>query len=337
MILHDLIHKYEFDTIVPHLIAIDPEDVPYNLYAFKEAFDDLRRMMPGNAEGKQILVTTEVDTDEEGNEVERYLHASGCEGDAWDSCLAKEVIFGTAVGEEKALARILWHLTFWEFTPEHEGLRDDTPANKYEWKAKELERRQFLNYAKGIANAFETDHLCLTDAGWAEYHRRESHRNRIKRMRDARQTRSIARFERMGKVQRLIDLLDSTDMRHAYSEHYFDYLFDAKEISKYDFFSRTQDPRARVQYIFDNISNYFHYDLSGYRNVEMIIVHSKVQKTSVEELRTLCKAIFPLTGLVIDDQGNTTGGYSPDKAIRVHFTIDANLGNDLHIILICSK
>ena len=337
MILHDLIHKYEFDTIVPHLIAIDPEDVPYNLYAFKEAFDDLRRMMPGNAHGEKIVISTEVDLDEEGNELERYLHASGCEGDAWEACLAKEVIFGTAVGEEKALARILWHLTFWGFTPEHECFRDDTPANKFERKAKELERRQFLNYAKGIANTFETEHLCLTDKGWAEYHRREAHRNRAKRMRDARQERSIARLERMGKVQRLIDLLDSTDMRRAYSEHYFDYLFDAKEISKYDFFSRTQGPRTRAQYIFDNISNYFHYDLSGYRKVELIIAHSKVQKTSVEELRTLCKAIFPLTGLVIDDQGNTTGGYSPDKAIRVHFTIDANLGNDLHIILICSK
>lgn len=72
-------------------------------------------------------------------------------------------------------------------------------------KAKELERSQFLNYAKGIANSFEIDRLCLTDEGWAKYHRREARRNRAKRMRDARQERSIARLERMGKIQRLID------------------------------------------------------------------------------------------------------------------------------------
>ena len=57
MTLHELIHKVAFDTIVPHLTAIDPENVPNNLYAFKEAFDELRRMKPGNAEGKQIVIT----------------------------------------------------------------------------------------------------------------------------------------------------------------------------------------------------------------------------------------------------------------------------------------
>ncbi len=81
--------------------------------------------------------------------------------------------YGSAIGEEEALAQILWHMTLWGFTPEHEGFRDDTPSNIFECKAKELERRQFLN--------------------------------RAKRMRDARQERSIARLERMGKIQRLID------------------------------------------------------------------------------------------------------------------------------------
>ena len=43
MILKDLILKYEFDTIVPDLIEIE-NPVKDNLYAFKEAFDTLRRM-----------------------------------------------------------------------------------------------------------------------------------------------------------------------------------------------------------------------------------------------------------------------------------------------------
>ena len=42
MTQHELIRKHEFDSIVPHFTAIDPENVPHNLYAFKEAFDDLR-------------------------------------------------------------------------------------------------------------------------------------------------------------------------------------------------------------------------------------------------------------------------------------------------------
>ena len=113
MTLYELIHKHEFETVIPHLIAIDPEKVSINLCAFKEAFDGLRRIEPGKADGKQIVITTEEVIDDDGNEVERHLQADGCEGDSLEASLAKEVIVGTAVGEEKALAQILWHMTYW--------------------------------------------------------------------------------------------------------------------------------------------------------------------------------------------------------------------------------
>lgn len=80
MILKDLILKYEFDTIVPDLTGIE-EPVKSNLYAFKEAFDTLRRMTPGDAGGEQIVVSEHVETDDDGSEMERYLHASNCEGE----------------------------------------------------------------------------------------------------------------------------------------------------------------------------------------------------------------------------------------------------------------
>ena len=59
MTLHELIHRHGFDAIIPNLVAIDPGNISGNLYAFREAFDELRRMTPGNAEGKQIVITTE--------------------------------------------------------------------------------------------------------------------------------------------------------------------------------------------------------------------------------------------------------------------------------------
>ena len=82
MILKDLVLKYEFGTIVPDLTGIE-EPVKSNLYAFKEAFDMLRRMTPGDAGGEQIVVSEHVETDDDGCEVERYLHASNCEGEIW--------------------------------------------------------------------------------------------------------------------------------------------------------------------------------------------------------------------------------------------------------------
>lgn len=124
MTLQELFRKHEFESIVPFLIAIDEKNVPDNLYAFKEAFDDLRRMTPGDSGGEQIVVSTEVDIDGDGNEIDRHLYASNCEEEPWDACLAKEVIFGSVIGEEKALAQILWHM----FSPEHELFPDRSIA-----------------------------------------------------------------------------------------------------------------------------------------------------------------------------------------------------------------
>lgn len=87
MTLKDLLLKYEFDTLIPDLILTE-KPAKDNLYAFKEAFDELRRMEPGDPHDEQIIVDKEVDTDDEGNEIDRYLHASHCEGDLWAASIA---------------------------------------------------------------------------------------------------------------------------------------------------------------------------------------------------------------------------------------------------------
>ncbi len=43
MTLKELLSRHEFKEIATNLIEIDKEHVPSNLYAFKEAFDYLRR------------------------------------------------------------------------------------------------------------------------------------------------------------------------------------------------------------------------------------------------------------------------------------------------------
>lgn len=82
MTLKDLLRKHTFDAIIPELISLD-EHIKDNLYAFKEAFDDLRRMTPGDPHGEKIEVATVLDTDDDGNELDRYIHASNCEADPW--------------------------------------------------------------------------------------------------------------------------------------------------------------------------------------------------------------------------------------------------------------
>lgn len=338
MILKELIQKYEFDAIVPDLISID-EPVQDNLYAFKEAFDELRRMVPGDAGGKQILVSEEKEIDDDGNETERYLHASNCEGDFWESSLAKKVIIQAEITEIRALAQILWHITFYGFTAGDEEYRHDTLKNKYERMAAILEYHQFCNYARIKREKKPTDwdlRCALTMEEWDTYHARETHRNRAKRMRDARQNRQIAHFEHLGRIQRLIDSIDATN-RYT-NEADYKYLFDRREIRDFLFYSRTTTMEKRAQYIAENITNYFHEDLTHYSFNDIIISFSDGYKVSKKESKTLCGAIFPLMGRCLDADGHTIGcTTSHTPPFRVKFAILNSLGHDIRVRIISSR
>ena len=274
MTLKDLLLKYEFESLVPDLILTD-KPAKDNLYAFKEAFDELRRIEPGDPHGEQIVVDIEVDTDDDGKEIERYLEASNCEGDLWDASLAKEVIIKADVTELRALAQILWHMTFYGFTAEEKTMWDDVPQNQYERKAALLEYRQHCNYARiKCKNRPTEDDLrcCLSLEEWDTYRKRETHRNRAKRMRDARLEQAIARYERMGKVQRTIDELRGLVPDLIRED--LDYLFETTELNEFPFFSRVKRIEERGPYIVELLTKYFHRNVSDYTRAEIVMASS---------------------------------------------------------------
>lgn len=338
MTLKDLLLKYEFDTVVPELLTVD-EPIKDNLYAFKEAFDTLRRMTPGDAGGEQIVVSLEVETEEDGTEIERYLHASNCEGDLWDSSLAKEVVIEADITEIRALAQIIWHITFFGFTPDfEEGFMPPEIINNYERKAYLLEYHQFCNYAKIKRKKNSSDcvirHYSMDD--WKIYHARKTHRNRTKRMRDARQDRQIAKYERMGKIQRLIDSIVATSWDSDYAD--YKYLFDTKEIRMFEFYSRTTSKEVRAQYIVDNFVKYFNEDLTQYKRTDMVISSGEEHGVTFEEMHSLCVAVYPRIGLILDEEGHPVGHSTPHKPeYHVHLATDPDLGDDLYVRLICSR
>ena len=337
MALKDLILKYEFDTIVPDLIKIE-SPVKDNLYAFKEAFDTLRRMPPGDAGGEQIVVSLVVETEEDGTVTERYLHASNCEGDFWESSLAKEVIIEADITDIRALAHILWHITFYGFTPEHEGFRHYETKNEYERKVSLLGYHQFCNYAriKRKKNPNNRDLLCsLSMKEWDLYHARKAHRNRAKRMRDARQDRQIEKYERMGKIQRLIDSIVTTSWDSDYAD--YKYLFDTKEIRVFGFYSRTTRKETRAQYIVDNFVKYFNEDLSQYKRTDMVISSREEHGVTFDEMHSLCAAIYPCTSLIPDKEEHPAHPAPLRPRYHVHFATDPDLGEDLYVQLICSR
>ena len=279
-----------------------------------------------------------MEIDEDGTEIERYLHASNCEGDFWESSLAKEVVIEADVTDIRALAYILWHITFYGFTPEHEGFRHYETKNEYERKASLLGYHQFCNYArvKRKKNPANRDLLCsLSMKEWDIYHARKAHRNRAKRMRDARQDRQIEKYERMGKIQRLIDSIVTTSWDSDYAD--YKYLFDTKEIRVFGFYSRTTRKETRAQYIIDNFVKYFNEDLSQYKRTDMVISSREEHGVTFDEMHSLCAAIYPCTSLIPDKEEHPAHPAPLRPRYHVHFATDPDLGEDLYVQLICSR
>lgn len=295
MTLKDHVLSTSFDTLVPELIKLD-DPVRENLYAFKEAYDILRRYVPAGPQEESIRVTI-LGPDEEDSKspMDCRIYAEHCGGDFWENNLAKEVVIEEGVSTPLALAEILWEMTYYGFDP---YLREDIPLNRYEKKAEELEHRQFDNYARakrGVLRGQVTKYALSLD-GWEVYERRFAHRNRAKRMRDARQERSIKRYERLGKVEKAITrILNCT---RALSHADLDYLFETETICEYEFFSRSAAGEDRAAYICDNLSRFFLCDLSSYTRAEILLCSSAehpLTEHEVEAVRSALLNILPMS------------------------------------------
>lgn len=202
-----------------------------------------------------------------------------------------------------------------------------------------LEYHQFCNYARIKRKNKPTDwnlRCALTMEEWDTYHAREAHRNRAKRMRDARQNRQIAHFEHLGRIQRLIDSIDATN-RYT-NEADYKYLFDQREIRDYLFYSRTATLETRAQYIAENITKYFLEDLTQYAFNDIIISFSDGYKVSKEELKILCGAIFPLMGRRLDADGHTIVCSNLNTPrFRIKYAIRNSPGHDIRVRIISSR
>ena len=171
---------------------------------------------------------------------------------------------------------------------------------------------------------------------WDIYHAREARRNRAKRMRDARQDRQIKKYERLGKIQRLIDSIVPFSSDSDYSDYH--YLFGTNEIREFEFYSRTADKESRAQYIADNFCNYFNEDLTGYTRFCIVISSSKESEVTRPETLSICRAMCQRIGLVPDGKENPACYFTGQKPeCHVHFVTDPGLGEDLRIRLVCSR
>jgi len=319
MTLKDLILKYEFDTIVPDLLTVDLP-ITDKLHSFKEAFDTLRRMAPGEPNAEKIVMTI-CDAWEDDVMISEWIDASISEMESWETCLATEIEYWSEIDEIKALAVILHKMTFWGFTPEHEDYI--STRSKYEIKAEEILKPSILQYVKHTEHmSFKFGTIFLTPEGKKELDNKRAHRNRPKRMRDARVYSAIKRLETEEILSRFFaDSSDKHDISPNSPEN--GHLFHAKEIKEFVFHSRTPNITGRAAYIEELLSKYFQTDVSSFTGAELMLSSSSACPITMTEGSRIIQMVHNVL------PGNTECG--------LHFGIKESLGIDIELRMILSR
>lgn len=104
---------------------------------------------------------------------------------------------------------------------------------------------------------------------WYLYEKRKCRRNRMKRMRDHRQSVRIRELERMGKVEHAIQrILSAAD---AISREQVAYLFDTHLIQEQDPHSRAYDRTRRMDYLRETLTKYTAPDSEPYTHTIAVL------------------------------------------------------------------
>ena len=118
MKLKELLLSTDFDALIPAL----KKEGYLAIRQYREAYDILCHLTPADeSEIKNPQIRVEWVKPLEGYEDEEpYINVYNCEGDLWESNVAKEVIVDDAcrLTKEEVIAKILWSCTFYGYTPQ---------------------------------------------------------------------------------------------------------------------------------------------------------------------------------------------------------------------------
>ena len=274
MTLFELLHRVSFDDLIPTLK--EEYDVDTDIYAYREAFDELNLLRPtGQGEGE-----IKVYRDEE----EHYIGLSGC-NDRWENLLDLNIRVeeGIRLDDNALAAHILWELTFYGFSQEEQSsfiVNLGRPDNKYSRRASELYSRKISMYARGRIERRECFKGAMSVNIIDRIDGRERRRNRAKRMRDARMERSIKRLRRMAKVEDCIQrlLLFCPDIERSNLE----YLFKTYSITESYFRQQAGDGDYKPATLYESIFKYSPLPQSEYDSVVIVLYSSEADSVSLE-------------------------------------------------------
>ena len=113
MTLKELLNSCDFKEIAPFIVKNYPEH-EYMLTDYKMAFDILRNMKP-EINPDHNIKEIKIEWGYDGSK--KYISVYSCEGDYWQSSLAKEIMVSDelTLSDHEIAAHCLWSLTFYGF------------------------------------------------------------------------------------------------------------------------------------------------------------------------------------------------------------------------------
>lgn len=300
MTLKELLNKVDFDSLVPFIEKSEGRHLD-SIYAYREAYDILRYMKPSeNFKGEARV---EWSGEEYGDE--QWIGVFHLDGDYWEDALAKEIVIGENVDLpiEEIAAKCLWEITFYGFTPEHEGFEDllgRKLRNKYDLMLDRLEESEWRHQIPRKYRVRRSGQRLISgDWGMKDWFGKRM--NRPKRMREHRQEKREKFLKSMSRREN--NILDLTAEGSSFTRADLDFVLSVKHGVRYDFRSVTgpyrqsssnsevavesfavavpEAPTAdrqasdkRLDYILKSITEYQHLDLSQYDNAVVCVCHS---------------------------------------------------------------
>lgn len=294
MTLKELLDKVDFDSLAPFIEKAEGKHFD-SIYGYREAYDILRYMKPSeNFKGEARV---EWSGEEYGDE--QWIGVFHLDGDYWEDALAKEIVIGENVDLpiEEIAAKCLWEITFYGFTPEHEGFEDllgRKLRNKYDLMLDRLEESEWRHQIPRKYRVRRNGQRLISgDWGMKDWFGKRM--NRPKRMRGHRQEKREKFLKSMSRREN--NILDLTAEGSSFTRADLDFVLSVKHGVRYDFRSVTGPYRQsasnsevptsysqacdkRLDYILKSITEYQHLDLSQYDNAVVCVCHSSEHPVS---------------------------------------------------------
>ncbi len=297
MTLKELVMMVDFDSLRPHLEKFEPEHLD-NIYAFREAYDILRRMNPIKNGQHEIHVSWS------GGEMEgeeKWISVHPMHEVSWEEDLDADIVVADDVHltDEELAMHCLWEITYWGFSPEEQletferKFNHHKPVNKCEVALDKLEESIWKHQTpRRLRSKGKDGRRYVTWINARDFF--NNRMNRSKRKREYRQDKREEYLRKMAARENLVRMLSAEGS--SFRRNDVDFLLNVQYGRQYDYRSVTQNSDSRLAYILESMTQYQQLDLTKYDSAVIFILYPSHCSLDETELEIFCKSVMQHLG-----------------------------------------